>query len=379
MKLLLVVLLAAACDQTFGLQFVPLPDDGARGDGAVGDGAVDGPPGAWARLEPGAQHVCGLTNEGRLYCFGTGPAGGNTTTPTSPDPAMRTWTDLASAGETSCGISAGVAYCWGVQDSHQVDGGSTINIPTPTPVTLPETVMSIHAGRYHSCALTAAGRVYCWGNTQQILVTGGGPTLISIDKPLTALATGVDHTCGIDTSRVVRCWGADGQGQSSGTACTSPPCNATTPTTLAFSGPALSIAAGRELTCAIVNISGGTSDTTGSLYCWGKDMFGTDAPAPHLIGLQQYERVVIGNHVACGIVGSTASCFGQVSQGGFGDGMMNERIDTTAPLKMLPGDELSFARSWTSDDSERACAVGAAGGRCWGPPATPTTVPAPVQ
>ena len=77
-----------------------------------------------------------------------------------------------SASDThSCAVTtAGRAYCWGYNTTGQVgDNTSGTNRLTPTPVDTTTgltttNVASIQAGDFQSCAVTTAGRAYCWGD-----------------------------------------------------------------------------------------------------------------------------------------------------------------------------------------------------------------------
>ena len=76
----------------------------------------------------------------------------------------------------SCGLArTGEAYCWGSNRETQLGDGKldTLSSTTrdsasyqrePTRVTGALPFESISAGRYHTCALTAAGEAYCWGS-----------------------------------------------------------------------------------------------------------------------------------------------------------------------------------------------------------------------
>ncbi len=56
------------------------------------------------------------------------------------------------------------AYCWGWNFHGQLGAGMvTIQEPTPLQVTGGHTFQSVSAARNHSCGVTTAGDVYCWG------------------------------------------------------------------------------------------------------------------------------------------------------------------------------------------------------------------------
>jgi alpha-tubulin suppressor-like RCC1 family protein len=74
---------------------------------------------------------------------------------------------------------------------------------------------SIAVGREHSCAIAADSTAYCWGaNAKGQLGRGSRDTLAnSRPRPVAggwrwrAIAAGSNHTCGITAANVVHCWG----------------------------------------------------------------------------------------------------------------------------------------------------------------------------
>jgi hypothetical protein len=64
---------------------------------------------------------------------------------------------LAGAGHfvTTCGLRAGKVVCWGQRMIGLVE------VPIPVPVT------QVEVGGSHACALTAAGKVWCWGDDRR--------------------------------------------------------------------------------------------------------------------------------------------------------------------------------------------------------------------
>ena len=73
---------------------------------------------------------------------------------------------------------------------------------------LKESVVSIAAGGKHSCAVTASGKAYCWGDG-----SGGVPQVVAGASGLTAVATGKTFACGLATTGAAICWGDNSQGQ----------------------------------------------------------------------------------------------------------------------------------------------------------------------
>ena len=129
----------------------------------------------FGKISAGENHTCALTPAGEAYCWGEGRAGQLGTaaaaSATQPVPVVgSTFSDISAGSEHSCGVSrAGDLLCWGNNTNARVGqfGLSTI-YPTPTRVQLDSAATgqqfaSVRAGRLHSCALTTAQHLYCWG------------------------------------------------------------------------------------------------------------------------------------------------------------------------------------------------------------------------
>ncbi|MCB1316471.1 MAG: hypothetical protein KDK27_10985, partial [Leptospiraceae bacterium] len=79
-------------------------------------------------------------------------------------------TQIAGGREHSCYLSAaGTVRCWGLADRGQLGYGNTNNIgddespASAGDVNVGGTVTQIAAGAYHTCALLNTGSVRCWG------------------------------------------------------------------------------------------------------------------------------------------------------------------------------------------------------------------------
>ena len=72
-------------------------------------------------------------------------------------------------------------------------------------------VAAIAAGAYHTCALSVAGGVACWGDGRlgdRTTSLGRSPVTVSgLDSGVAAIAAGADHTCALTTNGGVLCWG----------------------------------------------------------------------------------------------------------------------------------------------------------------------------
>ena len=78
---------------------------------------------------------------------------------------------------------------------------------------------SIATGSFHSCALTAAGAVSCWGSNwagqlgNNSTTDSAVPVNVSGLTSVVALAAGNEHTCALTSAGTVSCWGFNYPGQ----------------------------------------------------------------------------------------------------------------------------------------------------------------------
>jgi Regulator of chromosome condensation (RCC1) repeat len=128
----------------------------------------------------------------------------------------------------------------------------------------------IASGGAHSCAVTRARELFCWGSDgeHQLGITGvdedagggaadAGPSL----QDVVEVAAGGAHTCVITRDQSVLCWGRDAEGQVDGIARPEPIAE---PQRLAL-GPASGLDAGDAHSCAVVE---------GGVACWGSARYG---------------------------------------------------------------------------------------------------------
>jgi Regulator of chromosome condensation (RCC1) repeat len=132
------------------------------------------------------------------------------------------------------------------------------------------TFLQVVAGAEHTCGQvqnladrTKNGAWVCWGDNTY----GQAPPSLGV---LLSLTAGSRHTCGMDyTNDKIVCFGDNSLGQ------TSAPALPTLP-----SGSVVTMSAGRNHTCAIINIAGPppTNIYTSSVRCWGDNSLGQSTP-----------------------------------------------------------------------------------------------------
>ncbi len=176
-------------------------------------------------------------------------------------------------------------------------------------------------GENHTCKITPAGQVRCWGYNMQGqlgvgatqhpadgIVTGIGD---ASDGPVRSIAAGGYQTCALTAAGRVWCWGSNHEGQVGTGEVTEAPVRAPALVRGIDSVAALSL--GDTTSCAIT--------TTGELYCWGDnshaqidDSGRRQRPSPtRVAGFDRVDQVAVGNYHLCVLRGGRVTCRGDLA------------------------------------------------------------------
>jgi alpha-tubulin suppressor-like RCC1 family protein len=211
---------------------------GRNNQGQLGDGTttdrdepadVPGLTSGVAAVAAGTSHTCAITTAGGLKCWGLnsqGQLGDGTntgrTTPVDASGLSSGVTAVAPGNFHTCAVVEGGVKCWGFNNYGQLGDGTTTRRFTPVIDVLGLTsgVAAVAAGGSHSCALTSAGAVKCWGRNRTGQLGDGTSTgrLSPVDASgltsgVDAIAAGWAHTCAVTTAGGVTCWGENSDGQ----------------------------------------------------------------------------------------------------------------------------------------------------------------------
>jgi alpha-tubulin suppressor-like RCC1 family protein len=116
--------------------------------------------------------------------------------------------------------------CWGWNDAGQLGDGTTTDRRTPVDVVgltrgvAALAVGGLHNGSNHTCAITNAGAVMCWGaNGYGQLGDGTNDErhvpvpVVGLGDRASAAAIGGYHTCALLKAGTLACWGRNADGQ----------------------------------------------------------------------------------------------------------------------------------------------------------------------
>jgi alpha-tubulin suppressor-like RCC1 family protein len=241
---------------------------------------VSGLTGSVLALASGNKHTCALTTNGSVKCWGdngVGQLGDSTTTrkliPVDVTGLSSGVTAISAGGFHTCALMTnGGVKCWGYNGSGQLGDGTYNNRNEPVDVSgLTSNVTALATGwDGHTCALTTSGGVLCWGNNSNgqlgdgSLIGQATPQNVSgLTSGITTIMAGGRHTCAITTATGMKCWGANSDGQLGDGSFFD---HATPQNVSGLTSGVVGMATGGNHTCAIM--------INGTAKCWGNNYNG---------------------------------------------------------------------------------------------------------
>ncbi|HEX4459803.1 MAG TPA: hypothetical protein VIA18_17615 [Polyangia bacterium] len=285
----------------------------------------------------GDNHGCALESNGTIWCWGTNDHGqlGDGTTTTRPAAvqvvdnngvAFSDFVAVTAGANHTCGLTNnGVARCWGDGTDGELGVGTNLAVNSvPASVGI-QPIGSIAAGGRHTCASIGSGGmsgaflVWCWGaNDAGQIASPSNPSgknmpVAAVDKAGvqllgTTLTGGLSHTCMLKMDGTTWCWGSDTMGELGDGASAA----SSAPVQVAVIGThATALAAGSHFTCALLD--DGTVDCFGQndRAQSGQPDSATPVAVATSVGLAGGTAVAVGATLGCArLAGATLDCWG---------------------------------------------------------------------
>ncbi|MCA8838415.1 MAG: hypothetical protein K8963_11285, partial [Proteobacteria bacterium] len=356
-------------------------------------------------------HSCGISDQGRLYCWGDGSGGQlglvekvaperegayirgtnfkayvtssfkrylssiNGDADSSPFPQYvpvkesapvavddaTDWKQVSTGIDYTCAVKTiGQLYCWGTGDYGELGLDGIYSHFTPAIVDPDTEWAQVDAGGAHTCAVSTGGELYCWGvghngrpGNLRDMSRQSVPTRFGDEADWVQVSAGSIYTCAIKTTGRLQCWGYREAGD------LEPGIDSR------FHDPAPEGDDWRQVSVGVLHIC--AVKTNGGLYCWGRGDEGRlgqgdnkNHKTPAQVGTDRdWAKVSAGATHTCAInTGTQLYCWGNSgkSQLGLGDHSI-ERL----PKLVGAGWKEVSAGIW------HTCAVKTSGQlNCWG-------------
>ncbi len=333
----------------------------------------------------GQNHTCALTVTNEIRCWGDNFAGQlGAPSPSCgfrdcslvpiavqcPAGEVCKFRSLAAGGDHTCAVDTnGKAWCWG-EDGTLATGDSSLGalpkhtqrrIPAFNDLGVPADFVSIDTDFSHTCAVSAAQDVFCWGDNffGQLGAPLGIPSatraqLVRSGNRYQSVKTGMSHSCAVHASNgLVDCWGDNSQFQLTGNVNSAKLITINSKVPLTSRGVQF-MATGATATCAQVS----NDDTV----CWGKPSANSpmSSASPGFVALRaSYARTMAADVTECnlGFQNCTRICITDL-----GGDLSCAYWKANAPLPQLseiPDPKGVVVISWTQVDvgPNHVCAV----------------------
>ena len=339
------------------------------------------------RVATGADHSCWIDGAGRAWCWGKGSGNGvlgignsnPSQVPVQVGVGVAGFSELTSisAGdEHTCAVTAaGAVWCWGLNTVGQLGDGTTSTQTSPVRAVGLSDAVAVSAGSSSTCAVTRAGLVRCWGGNALGQLGNGTLTpavtpssrVLGMDKAID-VSTGTDHACAVTASGGVWCWGSGAALRLNGAPSSTSPVQITLPGSPSTLARQVSINTGSDAhTCVVV--------TTGQVFCWGANEKGQAAPgAAPVTSLQAVTGLPVVQHISAGLQFTCARatlasgaiegwCWGFNNKGQLGnDGFGG----STPPTRVFTSSGMDGLVDLAASDSHTCARLFDASAWCWG-------------
>ena len=267
----------------------------------------------WLKVSAGEGHTCGIKEDETLWCWGRNEMGQlgnsnkgwsqNETKPVKIDDNI--WKDVTAGEAHTCGIKDdGTLWCWGSNYLKQL-GDSTKKDRSKPAKSTDGKWKKVYSGDTYTCGTKENNELWCWGLMEQISVNKvyNDPESYT-NLSFKYLSAGDHHICGIDDNNSIWCWGeVEHHWDIDGDErfSTTPEIN-TYPPEQPYEGEWEQVSCGGVFTCGIKE--------DGTLWCWGANYdsgqlglgYIEEELSPVQVGMNNdWMYVSTGNSHACAI------------------------------------------------------------------------------
>lgn len=191
-------------------------------------------------IAPGYFFTCATALSGEAYCWGRNTNGelGNNSTVNSTTPVLvdqsgvsagKIFTSIVATQQHVCALSSdGLVFCWGAGTYLGRTGTVSSSVPVAVDITgelVNHPFLTITAKNSVTCGIATDNNSYCWGlGTSGQRGDGVATTIVAQPKPVVtsgalngfatiALSNGANHSCAIASNNQMYCWGTNAYGQ----------------------------------------------------------------------------------------------------------------------------------------------------------------------
>jgi len=228
----------------------------------------------------------------------------------------------------SCALSsAGAVYCWGRGANGRLGMTGQLDRHRPARLSLPARATELHTANHGGCVLAETMRVFCWGTagdsgTGSDSLLSETPSPVFGDEVMLHAAAGGDRLCALTRDKTLRCYGTRDAGGGGDWHVLPDPGSWLQDAALDV------LSLGQNHDCY--------TTTSGPTYCLGMNSYGAlgngtakvvdsleFTPFPTAGGVR-FDAITTGLDHTCALADTRAYCWGWNAQGGLGLGDYNE-------------------------------------------------------